>query len=74
MPLAAAHERSGVLSLLFVISYIGLGAPAVAAGYLVVHDGGLIHTAREYGIFVMVLAVLALTGLVRRSVRTGQPV
>jgi MFS family permease len=74
VPLAAAHERSGVLSLLFVISYLGLGAPAVAAGYLVVHDGGLIHTAREYGIFVMVLAVLALTGLVRRSARTGQPV
>ena len=51
-----------------------MGAPAVVAGYLVVHDGGLIHTAREYGIFVMVLAVLALTGLARRSVRTSQPV
>jgi MFS family permease len=75
VPLAAAHERSGVLSLLFVISYVGLGAPAVAAGYLVVHDGGLIETAREYGIFVMVLAVLALVGLLRRptSARTGQP-
>jgi predicted MFS family arabinose efflux permease len=66
VPLAAASERSGVLSLLFVISYLGLGAPAVAAGYLVVHDGGLIHTATEYGIFVMALAVLACTGLVRR--------
>ena len=73
VPLAAAHERSGVLSLLFVVSYLGLGGPAVAAGYLVVHDGGLIATAREYGIFVMVLAVLALIGLVRRPARTGQP-
>jgi MFS family permease len=75
VPLAAAHERSGVLSLIFVISYVGMGAPAVAAGYLVVHDGGLIHTAREYGIFVMVLAVLALIGLVRHptAARIGQP-
>jgi MFS family permease len=71
VPLAAASERSGVLSLLFVISYLGLGAPAVAAGYLVVHDGGLIHTAGEYGIFVMALAVLALTGLARRPARAA---
>jgi predicted MFS family arabinose efflux permease len=73
VPLAAAHERSGVLSLIFVISYIGMGAPAVAAGYLVVHDGGLTHTAREYGIFVMALAVLALLGLVRRPSASPRP-
>jgi hypothetical protein len=76
VPLAAAHERSGVLSLLFVVSYLGMGGPAVAAGFLVVHDGGLVQTAREYGIFVMVLAVLALVGLLRRpaAVRTARPV
>jgi hypothetical protein len=76
VPLAAAHERSGVLSLLFVVSYLGMGGPAVAAGFLVVHDGGLVQTAREYGIFVTVLAVLALVGLLRRpaAVRTARPV
>lgn len=66
VPLAAAHERAGVLSLLFVVSYLGMGGPAVVAGYLVVHGSGLNATATEYGIFVVVLAVLALTGLLRR--------
>ncbi|MFE0631911.1 MFS transporter [Streptomyces sp. NPDC058864] len=63
MPLTAAHERSGVLSLLYVVSYLGLGVPSVIAGYLVVHAGGLLATAREYGAAVMVLALLALIGL-----------
>jgi uncharacterized protein (DUF427 family)/predicted MFS family arabinose efflux permease len=66
VPLAAAHERAGVLSLLYIASYLGLGGPAVLAGYLVVHGSGLRTTATEYGIFVMVLAVLALAGLLRR--------
>ena len=29
VPLAAAHERAGVVSLLYVVSYLGLGVPAV---------------------------------------------
>ena len=41
IPLVAAHERAGVLSLLYVVSYLGLGVPAVLAGFLVVHAGGL---------------------------------
>jgi uncharacterized protein (DUF427 family)/predicted MFS family arabinose efflux permease len=69
VPLAAAHERAGVLSLLFIVSYLGMGGPAVLAGYLVVHGSGLTTTATEYGIFVMVLAVLALAGLLRRPRR-----
>src|SRR6202044_3293786 len=44
VPLAAPHERAGVVSLLYVVSYLGLGVPAVAAGFLVVHGGGLIVT------------------------------
>jgi MFS family permease len=65
VPLVEAHERAGVLALLYVISYLGLGAPAVVAGYLVVHAGGLVDTAREYGVAVIVLAALAGAGLVR---------
>jgi MFS family permease len=67
VPLARVHERSGVLSLLFVVSYLALGLPAVVGGYLVVHDGGLISTARTYGAGVMVLAGLALLGSLSRS-------
>jgi MFS family permease len=63
VPLAAPHERAGVVSLLYVVSYLGLGVPAVAAGFLVVHGGGLIDTARYYGIAVIVLAAAALVGL-----------
>ncbi|MFJ8009990.1 MFS transporter [Streptomyces fagopyri] len=63
LPLTAAHERSGVLSLLYVVSYLGMGVPSVIAGYLVVHAGGLLATAREYGAAVIALALLALVGL-----------
>ena len=41
VPLAAPHERAGVVSLLYVVSYLGLGVPAVLAGFGVVHGGGL---------------------------------
>jgi MFS family permease len=64
-PLAAAHERAGVVSLLYVVSYLGLGGPAVVAGYGVVHGGGLISTTRYYGAAVIALALLALIGLLK---------
>ena len=66
LPLTAPHERAGVLSLLYVVSYLGLGVPAVGAGYLVVHGEGLLATTREYGLAVVALATLALVGLLRR--------
>lgn len=65
VPRAAAHERAGVLSLLYVVSYLGMGLPAVVAGVLVVRGGGLIDTAYEYGAAVIVLAAIALPGLLR---------
>jgi MFS family permease len=66
VPLAAPHERSGVLSILFVISYLAMGVPAVIAGVLVVHGGGILATTRDYGLAVMVLALAALLGVIRR--------
>jgi MFS family permease len=72
VPLAQAHERTGVISLLFVISYLGMGVPSVAAGYLTVHGQGLIGATRQYGVALIVLGVLALTGLsVRSRTRRG---
>jgi MFS family permease len=65
VPLAAAHERAGVLSLLYIVSYLGLGVPAVAAGFVIVHGGGLTDTAIYYGGAVILLAALALLGLLR---------
>ncbi|MEV4631071.1 MFS transporter [Micromonospora sp. NPDC049523] len=63
IPLATPHERAGVLSVIYVVSYLAMGLPAVIAGFLVVHAGGVLTTAREYGIAVMALAALALLGL-----------
>jgi predicted MFS family arabinose efflux permease len=67
VPLAAAHERAGLVSLLYVVSYLGLGVPAVLAGFGVVHGGGLIDTARYYGAAVIGLAALALFGLLKNQ-------
>jgi MFS family permease len=69
LPLAAESERAGVLSLIYVVSYLALGVPTVIGGFLVVHGGGLLTTAREYGIGVMILAAFALVGLVLQRQR-----
>jgi MFS family permease len=62
VPLTAPHERAGVLSIVYVTSYLAMGLPAVLAGLRVVHGGGIPTTAREYGLGVMALATLALLG------------
>jgi MFS family permease len=64
-PLAHPDQRAGVLSALFIVSYIGLGIPAVLAGLAVVHGGGLIATSYEYGVAVIVLGLVATFNLIR---------
>ncbi|MEV0310409.1 MFS transporter [Nonomuraea fuscirosea] len=64
VPRVESRERAGVLSLLYVVCYVGLGLPAVIAGVLVVYGGGLTRTSEEYGAAVIVLALAALTVLV----------
>ncbi|MCM0674840.1 MFS transporter [Micromonospora phytophila] len=63
MPLVEAHERASVLSLLYIICYVGFGLPTVIAGFLVVYGGGLPQTANEYSVAVILLALVALLGL-----------
>jgi len=69
VPLVGEHERAGVLSLLYIVSYLGLGLPAVIGGVLVTEVNGLLATAQEYGTAVIVLAVLALGGLIAHRPR-----
>jgi MFS family permease len=64
------HQRAGVLSVVFVVSYLAMGVPAVIGGVLVVDGGGLIPAAREYGLAVMALAATALVGLLVESRRS----
>jgi MFS family permease len=63
LPAAGEHQRAGLLSLVYVVSYLGMGLPAVIAGFLVVYGGGLRATAVQYGLVVMALAAVALVGL-----------
>ncbi len=65
VPAAAPHERAGVLSLVYVVCYLSMGLPAVGAGFLVVHGGGVLAATREYGLAVLVLAIAALVLLLR---------
>lgn len=65
LPLAAEHQRAGLLSMIYVVSYLALGLPAVGAGVLVDHVG-VLTSAREYAAVVMALALTALVGLLGR--------
>ena len=67
VPLAAPQERGGVLSVIFVVSYLAMGLPAVIAGYFAARSGDLFLTAREFGAVVMALAALALMGTLLRT-------
>jgi hypothetical protein len=74
VPLAAAHQRAGLVSLLYVVSYLGLGVPAVLAGFGVVHGGGLVPTTRYYGAAVIALAALALFGVLKNRLTIDKSV
>jgi hypothetical protein len=60
VPFAAPHERAGVLSIVFVVSYLSMGVPAIAAGALVARHGNILGTAKEFGLVVMTLALAAV--------------
>jgi MFS family permease len=64
LPLAAPHERAGLLAIIYAVSYLALGVPAVLAGALVARGGSVLSVGLDYSLGVMVLAGLALLGLV----------
>ncbi len=63
-----AADRSGVLSTVYVLSYLGFGAPAVLAGWLVVHGLPLVDVAVGYTVFLLLLAAGTALTLRERSV------
>ena len=69
IPHAQPSERAGVLSVIFVVSYLAMGLPAVIAGTLIVEQGNVLTTATEFGAVVMFLAALALLGTMRKTSR-----
>jgi MFS family permease len=71
LPLAHAHERAGLMSAFYVLSYLAFCIPALIAG-LSAHSFGLIATTNVYGGVVIVLALLALSGLIVRHLAARQ--
>ncbi|MFE9422524.1 MFS transporter [Kitasatospora sp. NPDC006697] len=72
--LAPAARRAEVVTAVYVLSYLALSLPAVAAGIAVAHIG-LSATATWYGVSVCVLEALALlAGLRRGEPATAVPV
>jgi predicted MFS family arabinose efflux permease len=68
---AEPHQRAGVISIVYVISYLSLGLPAILAGTLVV-DSSLPQVAEELGAAVIALATFTAAGLfwsLRREAR-----
>jgi hypothetical protein len=66
MASVGAAERAAVLSVVFIVSYLAMGVPAVAAGFVVARTGRLVETALGLGALVVVLAAVALHTAMRR--------
>lgn len=66
---ARAHERAGVLSVVFVLAYLAMGLPAIGAGWLLVHGQDIAATTLEFAALVLVLAAVAVLpdGSTRRA-------
>jgi predicted MFS family arabinose efflux permease len=71
IPHAAAHERAGTLSVIFIISYVAMGVPAVIAGSLLARHVSIMATAQYFCAVVMALAVAALVGSGVRGTKTA---
>ncbi|WLG99799.1 MFS transporter [Pseudomonas beijingensis] len=67
MPLALPHERAGLMSAFYVLSYLAFSLPSLLAGNLT-RVFGLIPTTDGYGAVLIVLCVSALLGL-RQSIK-----
>ncbi|WP_339101598.1 MFS transporter [Pseudomonas atacamensis] len=59
VPLTLPHERAGLMSAYYVLSYLAFCLPALLAGYLA-RNLGLLTTTDGYGVVLIVLAVAAL--------------
>jgi MFS family permease len=65
VPLALPHERAGLMSAFYVLSYLAFCLPALLAGSLT-RTFGLVASTDGYGAVLIVLALGALFTLVRQ--------
>ena len=65
VPLALPHERAGLMSAFYVLSYLAFCLPSLLAGNLT-RSFGLVATTDGYGAVLIVLSVGALLALLRQ--------
>ena len=65
VPLALPHERAGLMSAYYALSYLAFCLPSLLAGNLT-RTFGLVKTTEGYGVVLIVLAVGALLALLRQ--------
>lgn len=65
---APADQRSGLVAVIYLVCYIGLSLPAIAAG-IAVRAAGLTGTTAVYGIAIILLAGTALIAYPRNEHR-----
>ena len=64
-PMAPPEQRSGLISAIYIVSYLGFSLPAVAGG-LAANSYGLHDATYGYGAAVMLLTVFTVVVLARR--------
>jgi MFS family permease len=69
-PLAAAHQRAGVVAGIYVVAYVAFGLPVVIAGQLAA-PLGLVPTVAWYAALTVLLTLISL-GAQRRIGRAAQ--
>jgi MFS family permease len=70
VPLVPSHERAGLLSVIFIISYLAFSLPTIIAG-LAIPALGLPLTLDIYGAAVIVLAAISLIATMASVRRAG---
>ena len=64
---AMPRERAGVLSVVFVVSYLAMGLPAMVAGQQLAQRGDIVGIAHGFGATVAALAAVALAADFRKA-------
>jgi predicted MFS family arabinose efflux permease len=68
---ATSHDRTGLITAIYIVSYLATGIPAVLAGIATSHYG-LRKTAFVYSVAVGVLAAVAVSRLLARRTAPGR--
>jgi MFS family permease len=68
---ATSYERTGLITAIYIVSYLGTGIPPVIAGIATSHYG-LRKTALVYSVAVAVLAAVAVRRMLARQPALGR--